>query len=148
MRTALKRQMITWQSSPQDSPQMDRNPSPPPDREHETGEEEDDAIGDTVYSKHWLFSTLTRLIQVFTELPGSTDNTLVDLIAELFMSMCFFSCRWCLNRTRKKERVWQNYLMSSRKSCVKSGIWPWIRYMLSQVTVCVYIQYLICESFF
>lgn len=52
---------------PQASPQMDRNPSPPPDRDEETGEDED-AIGETVYSKHWLFSTLTRLIQVSTEL--------------------------------------------------------------------------------
>lgn len=44
---------------------MDRNPSPPPDKDDETGEQ-DDAIGETMYSKHWLFSTLTRLIQVFT----------------------------------------------------------------------------------
>lgn len=46
------------------SPVMDRNPSPPPET---TGGDEDgdlDAIGDTVYSKHWLFSTLTRLINV------------------------------------------------------------------------------------
>lgn len=46
------------------SPAMDRNPSPPP--ETAAGDEggELDAIGDTVYSKHWLFSTLTRLINV------------------------------------------------------------------------------------
>lgn len=46
------------------SPVMDRNPSPPPET---AGGDEDgdlDAIGDTVYSKHWLFSTLTRLINV------------------------------------------------------------------------------------
>ncbi|XP_037624138.1 protein saal1 [Sebastes umbrosus] len=49
------------------SPVMDRNPSPPPDTAdgHEDGDV--DAIGDTVYSKHWLFSTLTRLIQMVTE---------------------------------------------------------------------------------
>lgn len=44
--------------------QEHRNPSPPPDT---AGGDEDavsDAIGDTVYSKHWLFSTLTRLISV------------------------------------------------------------------------------------
>lgn len=49
------------------SPVMDRNPSPPPET---TGGDEDgdlDAIGDTVYSKHWLFSTLTRLINMVTE---------------------------------------------------------------------------------
>ncbi|KAK5867270.1 hypothetical protein PBY51_011779 [Eleginops maclovinus] len=49
------------------SPVMDRNPSPPP--KAGDGEEDGDldAIGDTVYSKHWLFSTLTRLIHMVTE---------------------------------------------------------------------------------
>ncbi|XP_061577671.1 protein saal1 [Cololabis saira] len=47
-------------------PVMDRNPSPPPDAED--GEDGDvDAIGDTVYSKHWLFSTLTHLIDMVRE---------------------------------------------------------------------------------
>uniref|UniRef100_A0A3B3XJV5 Serum amyloid A like 1 n=1 Tax=Poecilia mexicana TaxID=48701 RepID=A0A3B3XJV5_9TELE len=46
------------------SPHMDRNPSPPPDQADGDEGEDLDAIGDTVYSKHWLFSTLTRLIQV------------------------------------------------------------------------------------
>lgn len=39
---------------------MDRNPSPPSSE----AEEESDAVGSTVYSKHWLFSILTRLIEV------------------------------------------------------------------------------------
>ncbi|XP_053741508.1 protein saal1 [Synchiropus splendidus] len=43
------------------SPTMERNPSPPPGS---TDEDDVDAIGDTVYSKHWLFSTLTHLIQI------------------------------------------------------------------------------------
>lgn len=43
---------------------MDRNPSPPPDTADGEEDEALDAIGDTVYSKHWLFSTLTRLIHV------------------------------------------------------------------------------------
>lgn len=41
---------------------MDRNPSPPSSEAEE--EEEGDAVGNTVYSKHWLFSILTRLIEV------------------------------------------------------------------------------------
>lgn len=41
---------------------MDRNPSPPSSEAEE--EEEGDAVGSTVYSKHWLFSILTRLIEV------------------------------------------------------------------------------------
>nr|XP_020476580.1 protein SAAL1 isoform X1 [Monopterus albus] len=49
------------------SPVMDRNPSPPPDPADREENEDLDAIGDTVYSKHWLFSTLTRLIHMVTE---------------------------------------------------------------------------------
>ncbi|OXB74143.1 UNVERIFIED_CONTAM: hypothetical protein H355_004480 [Colinus virginianus] len=41
---------------------MDRNPSPPSSE----AEEEGDAVGSTVYSKHWLFSILTRLIEVIS----------------------------------------------------------------------------------
>lgn len=53
-------------SSCPDSPEMDRNPSPPPEGDEEIVEEAD-AIGETVYSKHWLFSTLTQLIQMVTD---------------------------------------------------------------------------------
>lgn len=49
------------------SPELDRNPSPPPDTTTEEIHEDADAIGDTVYSKHWLFNTLTRLIQMVTK---------------------------------------------------------------------------------
>ncbi|XP_029289684.1 protein saal1 [Cottoperca gobio] len=49
------------------SPVMDRNPSPPPDAADGEEDGDVDAIGDTVYSKHWLFSTLTRLIHMVTE---------------------------------------------------------------------------------
>lgn len=49
------------------SPAMDRNPSPPPDAAEAKEDGYLDAIGDTVYSKHWLFSTLTRLIHMVTE---------------------------------------------------------------------------------
>lgn len=49
------------------SPVMDRNPSPPPDTADGEEDGDLDAIGDTVYSKHWLFSTLTRLIHMVTE---------------------------------------------------------------------------------
>lgn len=49
------------------SPEMDRNPSPPPGADDEKTDGDVDAIGETVYSKHWLFSTLTRLIRMVTE---------------------------------------------------------------------------------
>ncbi|XP_015259100.1 PREDICTED: protein SAAL1 [Cyprinodon variegatus] len=69
------------ESSPPDgprSPHMDRNPSPPPNRAD--GEEGDDldAIGDTAYSKHWLFSTLTRLIQMVAEEKSEVVMQLSD----------------------------------------------------------------------
>lgn len=50
-----------------ESPVMDRNPSPPPNAASGLEDEDVDAIGDTAYSKHWLFSTLTRLIHMVTE---------------------------------------------------------------------------------
>ena len=46
---------------------MDRNPSPPPLNRDGDEEEEaagGDCIGSTVYSKHWLFGVLSRLIQI------------------------------------------------------------------------------------
>lgn len=49
------------------SPVMDRNPSPPPEAPDGEDDGDLDAIGDTVYSKHWLFSTLTHLINMVTE---------------------------------------------------------------------------------
>ncbi|XP_056907849.1 protein saal1 isoform X1 [Takifugu flavidus] len=54
-------------SSGGQSPDLDRNPSPPPDTAGGGEDGDSDAIGDTVYSKHWLFSTLTRLINMVTE---------------------------------------------------------------------------------
>lgn len=54
---------------------MDRNPSPPRDTSDREEEEDVDAIGETVYSKHWLFSTLTRLINMVTEhLEGDSEG--------------------------------------------------------------------------
>ena len=47
-----------------ESPRWDRNPSPPP----EIAENEEllkaESIGNTAFSKHWLFTTLIKLIEV------------------------------------------------------------------------------------
>ncbi|NXJ61150.1 SAAL1 protein, partial [Rostratula benghalensis] len=51
---------------------MDRNPSPP-SSEAEEEEGGGDAVGNTMYSKHWLFSILTRLIEVIS--PEKTEPT-------------------------------------------------------------------------
>uniref|UniRef100_A0A3P9ISM3 Serum amyloid A-like 1 n=1 Tax=Oryzias latipes TaxID=8090 RepID=A0A3P9ISM3_ORYLA len=56
---------------------MDRNPSPPPEGDGQEAEDAD-AIGDTVYSKHWLFSTLTRLIHVSQLEPSEAQVKLTD----------------------------------------------------------------------
>ncbi|XP_038663500.1 protein saal1 isoform X2 [Scyliorhinus canicula] len=56
---------------------MDRNPSPPPSDEETTRV---DAIGSTVYSKHWLFSTLMRLIELVS--PEGEDTEVTDSGAE------------------------------------------------------------------
>uniref|UniRef100_A0A8C6UQY8 Serum amyloid A-like 1 n=1 Tax=Neogobius melanostomus TaxID=47308 RepID=A0A8C6UQY8_9GOBI len=61
------------------SPELDRNPSPPPDNANEELKEDVDAIGDTVYSKHWLFSTLTRLIQMVTKHSEEATDGPMDL---------------------------------------------------------------------
>ncbi|XP_048242098.1 protein saal1-like [Haliotis rufescens] len=45
-----------------DSPQVTRNPSPPPEL-CQNDEVHGDSIGQTAFSKHWLFTTLMKLIQ-------------------------------------------------------------------------------------
>uniref|UniRef100_A0A3B3CFN6 Serum amyloid A-like 1 n=1 Tax=Oryzias melastigma TaxID=30732 RepID=A0A3B3CFN6_ORYME len=61
------------------SPVMDRNPSPPPEAADGLETEDVDAIGDTVYSKHWLFSTLTRLIHMVTDLSEENPEAQMKL---------------------------------------------------------------------
>lgn len=49
-----------------DSPQSeyDRNPSPPPEIADNTELLAAESIGNTAFSKHWLFTTLIKLIEV------------------------------------------------------------------------------------
>ncbi|KAM9223336.1 protein SAAL1 isoform 2-T2 [Leptosomus discolor] len=67
---------------------MDRNPSPPSSE----AEEEGDAVGNTVYSKHWLFSILTRLIEVIspekTEPAVSPEGIQTELDEEMENDIC------------------------------------------------------------
>ncbi|RXN23826.1 SAAL1 isoform X1 [Labeo rohita] len=67
---------------------MDRNPSPPPEEDETEAGEEADAIGETVYSKHWLFSTLTRLIQMVTDQEGVQSDTSMELTDDLEEDLC------------------------------------------------------------
>ncbi|KAG8438417.1 hypothetical protein GDO86_008917 [Hymenochirus boettgeri] len=76
-------------SSPPDvevSNHMDRNPSPPSsdDEEDSVG----DSIGSTVYSKHWVFTTLTKLIEVISEDSSSGEQDSGDLDEDLENEIC------------------------------------------------------------
>ncbi|XP_069479891.1 protein SAAL1 isoform X2 [Ambystoma mexicanum] len=68
---------------------MDRNPSPPPSDDEDPAE---DSIGNTIYSKHWLFNTLTKLIEVVTcanNKHDTQDGTMqTDLDEEMENEIC------------------------------------------------------------
>ncbi|XP_060624017.2 protein SAAL1 [Anolis sagrei] len=55
---------------------MDRNPSPPSSDSEEEAVIAGDSIGSTVYSKHWLFSVLTKLIEIIT--PKKDEDSEVN----------------------------------------------------------------------
>ncbi|XP_036029997.1 protein SAAL1 isoform X1 [Onychomys torridus] len=74
---------------------MDRNPSPPPpscDQEDEEDLAGGDCIGNTVYSKHWLFGVLSGLIQIVTlesDKSGSNDDEQqMELAEEMENEIC------------------------------------------------------------
>ncbi|XP_016318203.1 protein saal1-like [Sinocyclocheilus anshuiensis] len=75
-------------SSAAGSLEMDRNPSPPPEKDETEAGEEVDAIGETVYSKHWLFSTLTRLIQMVTDQESGLSDSSMELTDDLEEDLC------------------------------------------------------------
>ncbi|KAI1895640.1 hypothetical protein AGOR_G00108310 [Albula goreensis] len=70
-----------------DSPPMDRNPSPPPCQEQES-DIEGDSVGETLYSKHWIFTTLTCLIQTVTEHEAGDTGDQVELSEEKEDKLC------------------------------------------------------------
>ncbi|XP_075044495.1 protein SAAL1 isoform X2 [Mixophyes fleayi] len=67
---------------------MDRNPSPPSSDDEE--EPSVDSIQNTVYSKHWFFSTLTKLIEMITENDKSEagDDSSVELDEDMENNIC------------------------------------------------------------
>ena len=52
-----------------ESPSWERNPSPPPELQGDKDLLEAGAIHNTTFSKHWLFSTLMKLIEVLETTP-------------------------------------------------------------------------------
>ncbi|XP_061466205.1 protein SAAL1 isoform X2 [Rhineura floridana] len=80
---------------------MDRNPSPP----SSDGEEEDvvpeDSIGNTVYSKHWFFSVLTKLIEVISPKKEDSELNSVEEQVELDEDMENDICKvWDMSMDR------------------------------------------------
>ncbi|XP_068117094.1 protein SAAL1 isoform X2 [Hyperolius riggenbachi] len=68
---------------------MDRNPSPPTSDDEE--ELPGDSIGSTVYSKHWFFSTLTKLIEEVTaekEKPEEGEEASAELDEDMENDIC------------------------------------------------------------
>lgn len=65
---------------------MDRNPSPP-SSDAEDEQAAGDSIGNTVYSKHWLFSILTKLIEVRDKCHSSVSEDVLGTLlgTELFL---------------------------------------------------------------
>lgn len=70
------------------SPELDRNPSPPPEEDETEAAEEADTIGQTIYSKHWLFSTLTRLIQMVSDQECGPSDSSTELMDDLEEDLC------------------------------------------------------------
>ncbi|XP_066490346.1 protein SAAL1 [Tiliqua scincoides] len=63
---------------------MDRNPSPPfSDSEEEVAAVVGDSIGNTVYSKHWLFGVLTKLIEVISPKKDGSELNHMEMQTEL-----------------------------------------------------------------
>uniref|UniRef100_A0AAY4E1H6 Uncharacterized protein n=1 Tax=Denticeps clupeoides TaxID=299321 RepID=A0AAY4E1H6_9TELE len=71
------------------SPETRRNPSPPPDRDEAEAEADGaDRVGSSVYSRRWLFGTLSRLIQTVTEQNSSGVKDSTELSEELEEELC------------------------------------------------------------
>ncbi|KAF7245429.1 Protein SAAL1 [Varanus komodoensis] len=62
---------------------MDRNPSPPSSDSEEEVVVAGDSIGNTVYSKHWLFTVLTKLIEVISSKEGDSEQNNAKELVEL-----------------------------------------------------------------
>ncbi|OWF50750.1 Protein saal1 [Mizuhopecten yessoensis] len=74
-----------------DSPEPTRNPSPPPELRSNTDLLEADAISNTTFSKHWLFSTLMKLIEEVEKDPEPGDEDAefgLDVDEELQNELC------------------------------------------------------------
>ncbi|GAA32013.1 Protein saal1 [Clonorchis sinensis] len=72
-----------------------RNPSPPPDFSEEL--QNIDNIGDTAYSKRWLFSLLMDLLKLVRDQPVGCDDVVEELDPRIEEELC---CLWDLTVNR------------------------------------------------
>ncbi|OON22574.1 hypothetical protein X801_01516, partial [Opisthorchis viverrini] len=72
-----------------------RNPSPPPDFSEEL--QNIDNIGDTAYSKRWLFSLLMDLLKLVRDEPLGSDDAVEELDPRIEEELC---CLWDLTVNR------------------------------------------------
>ncbi|XP_052798652.1 protein saal1-like [Mya arenaria] len=70
-----------------DSPAEDRNPSPPPELAQNSDLISAECIGDTAFSKHWLFTTLIKLIEEVDQENAGPDRGSGDGRGELVVDV-------------------------------------------------------------
>ncbi|XP_052228135.1 protein saal1-like isoform X2 [Dreissena polymorpha] len=66
----------------------DRNPSPPPELANQAELLHAECIGDTAFSKHWLFTTLIKLIEEVKNEDATDTDLVVDIDDELQNELC------------------------------------------------------------
>ncbi|XP_045175608.2 protein saal1-like [Mercenaria mercenaria] len=71
-----------------DTPEYDRNPSPPPEIAEHPELLRAESIGNTAFSKHWLFTTLIKLIEEVDRENEEESNLAVDVDEELQNELC------------------------------------------------------------
>ena len=96
-----------------------RNPSPPPDAD--PNNEQNDQIGDTVYSKRWFHSLV---LQVLTEINKTDEqsNDLDELSSSLEEKLC---CLWDITSDQTLlVHLRQFQLVSAFTECVRKSKCP------------------------
>ncbi|XP_060565434.1 protein saal1-like, partial [Ruditapes philippinarum] len=71
-----------------DSPECDVNPSPPPEFADNPELLQAESIGNTAFSKHWLFSTLIKFIEEVDRETEEESNLAVDVDEDLQNELC------------------------------------------------------------
>lgn len=75
-------------SEDMDQPDCDRNPSPPPEFVEHPELLLAESIGNTAFSKHWLFTTLIKLIEEVDRENEAESDLAVDVDEELQTELC------------------------------------------------------------